>query len=158
MAFGRKDSSSDFAGTKASSGDGKGFSNLTAFIDQGSEFEGKLSFKDTVRIDGRFLGEISSENTLVVGETGEIEAEIHSPTVVISGSVFGDVHASCQLVMHKSARLKGNVKTTSLVIEEGATLNGSIEMLSTPTSAVAETPATSPAKTPGGVKSSAPTP
>ena len=49
---------------------------LTAFIDQGSEFEGKLSFKDTVRIDGHFTGEITSENTLVVGETGEIEANI----------------------------------------------------------------------------------
>ena len=49
---------------------------LTAFIDQGSEFEGKLSFKDTVRIDGRFRGEISSENTLIVGESGEIEAAI----------------------------------------------------------------------------------
>jgi hypothetical protein len=46
---------------------------LSAFIDQGSEFEGKLSFKDTVRIDGRFRGEISSENTLIVGETGEID-------------------------------------------------------------------------------------
>jgi hypothetical protein len=49
-----------------------GLGNLTAFIDQGSEFEGKLSFKDTVRIDGTFAGEISSDNTLIVGETGEI--------------------------------------------------------------------------------------
>ena len=130
MAFGRKDSSADVSGSKthASEGAGKGFSNLTAFIDQGSEFEGKLSFKDTVRIDGRFMGEISSENTLVVGETGEIEAQIDSPTVVISGTVFGDVNASRQLVMHKSAVLKGNVKTASLVMEEGATLNGTIVM------------------------------
>ena len=144
MAFGRKDSGAEFAGSKAaaSEGAGKGFSNLTAFIDQGSEFEGKLSFKDTVRIDGRFMGEISSENTLVVGETGEIEAQIQSPTVVISGTVFGDVNASRQLVMHKSAVLKGNVKTASLVIEEGATLNGTIAMetagaksATTPTSA-----------------------
>ena len=62
-----------------------GFGNLTAFIDQGSEFEGKLSFKDTVRIDGTFRGEIASENTLVVGETGEIEANIESKNVIISG-------------------------------------------------------------------------
>jgi hypothetical protein len=47
-----------------------GVGALTAFIDQGSEFSGKLSFKDTVRIDGRFEGEIKSENTLIVGETG----------------------------------------------------------------------------------------
>ena len=56
----------------------KAAGGLTAFIDQGSEFEGKLSFRDTVRIDGRFRGEISSENTLIVGESGEIEASIKS--------------------------------------------------------------------------------
>ena len=63
-----------------------GFGNLTAFIDQGSEFEGKLSFKDTVRIDGTFSGEISSDNTLIVGETGR-DPRQDSPRsrVVISG-------------------------------------------------------------------------
>jgi len=118
------------AGTSGpgSSTSGGGTSNLTAFIDQGSEFEGKLSFKDTVRIDGRFCGEISSENTLIVGESGEIEAVIHSPTVVISGTVQGDVNASRQLVLHKTARLIGDVHTPSLVVEEGAVLNGGIHM------------------------------
>jgi len=101
---------------------------LTAFIDQGSEFSGKLTFKDTVRIDGRFEGEISSENTLIVGETGEIEAAIHSKTVVISGSVTGDVKASRQLVLHKTARLQGNVETPSLLVEEGAVMNGQLKM------------------------------
>ena len=101
---------------------------LTAFIDQGSEFEGKLSFKDTVRIDGHFKGEISSENTLIVGETGEVEANIKSKTVVVSGCVVGDVLASRQLVIHKTGRLQGNVETSSLVVEEGAVVNGQIRM------------------------------
>ncbi len=101
---------------------------LTAFIDQGSEFEGKLSFKETVRIDGHFRGEISSENTLIVGETGEIEANIRSKTVMISGAVVGDVTAGRQLVLHKMARLQGNVETPSILIEEGAVFNGSVKM------------------------------
>ncbi len=101
---------------------------LTAFIDQGSEFEGKLSFKETVRIDGHFSGEISSENTLIVGETGEIEASIRSKTVMISGAVIGNVTASRQLVLHKTARLQGNVETPSLLIEEGAVFNGEVKM------------------------------
>ena len=103
--------------------------NLSAFIDQGSEFEGKLSFKDTVRIDGHFRGEISSENTLIVGETGEVEADIRSQTVVITGFVAGDVVASRQLIVHKTGRLDGNVETGSLVVEEGATLNGQLTMV-----------------------------
>lgn len=101
---------------------------LTAFIDQGSEFEGKLSFKDTVRIDGRFRGEITSENTLIVGEAGHIEATIRSKTVVISGTVVGDVHAGLRVVLHKTAEVHGNVESPSLAVEEGACINGTVKM------------------------------
>ena len=103
---------------------------LTAFIDQGSDFEGKLSFRDTVRIDGRFQGEITSENTLIVGESGEIDAKIRSQIVAISGSVEGDIVAAEKVVLHKTARVNGNIETPSLVMEEGAVLNGVIKMTS----------------------------
>lgn len=101
---------------------------LTAFIDQGSSFEGKLAFKDTVRIDGAFRGEITSENTLVVGETGEIEANIESQTVIVSGTIVGDVKATQKVVLHKTASVEGNLHATTLVVEEGATFNGQITM------------------------------
>ena len=110
------------------SGTGGGFGNLTAFIDQGSEFEGKLCFKDTVRIDGTFRGEIESENTLIVGETGQIQATICSTCVVISGHVDGDILSSEQVVLHKTATVDGDITTPSLVMEEGATLNGRVNM------------------------------
>jgi cytoskeletal protein CcmA (bactofilin family) len=127
--FGRgKDEPNTAKAPPAKSGGGAAMSNLTAFIDQGSEFEGKLTFKETVRIDGRFSGEISSENTLIVGESGDVEASIQSMNVVISGSVHGDVTASRQVLVHKTGRLKGNVNTPSLVMEEGAVLNGNIVM------------------------------
>jgi len=102
--------------------------NLTAFIDQGSEFEGKLTFKDTVRIDGTFHGEITSENTLIVGETGTIEATIKSNTVVVSGNVVGNIHAGRQIVLHKSAKVEGDMNAPSLIIEEGAIFNGRLSM------------------------------
>jgi cytoskeletal protein CcmA (bactofilin family) len=105
-----------------------GGASLSAFIDQGSEFEGKLTFKDTVRIDGCFRGEISSENTLVVGETGEIMATVRSRNVMIAGTVTGDVFASERLVLHKTARVEGDVKVGSLQIEEGAQINGRVSM------------------------------
>ncbi len=102
--------------------------NLTAFIDQGSEFEGKLTFKDTVRIDGLFRGEIISENTLLVGETGQIEAKIDSQAVVICGQVTGNIIAGGQVILHKGARVDGDIATPSIVIEEGAIFNGQISM------------------------------
>jgi len=103
---------------------------LTAFIDQGSEFEGKLSFRDTVRIDGRFCGEITSENTLIVGESGEIEATIRSNTVAISGRVTGDVIAIRKAMLHKTAFVNGDIETPCLVVEEGAVINGRVKMTS----------------------------
>lgn len=124
MAFGRTKDSGQTNTTAADASQG----GLTAFIDQGSEFEGKLSFKDTVRIDGSFSGEIQSENTLIVGETGEIHATIRSRSVMISGAVEGNVHASRQLVLHKTARLQGDVETPSITVEEGAVFNGNLKM------------------------------
>jgi cytoskeletal protein CcmA (bactofilin family) len=115
--------------SSSSSGSGAGgIGNLTAFIDQGSEFEGKLSFRDTVRIDGTFSGEISSDNTLIVGESGQIHATIQSVCVVISGLVEGDIHASEQIVLHKTAVVHGNLDAPAISMEEGAQLNGSVRM------------------------------
>ena len=108
-------------------------STLSAFIDHGSEFEGKLTFKDTVRIDGSFRGEISSENTLVVGETGEIMATVRSRNVMIAGTVTGDVFGSERMVLKKTARVEGDVEAGSLPIEEVAHFNGRVKMGSSPT-------------------------
>jgi len=125
--FGRPKGEESVSAPTSSSGGG-GAANLSAFIDQGSVFEGKLSFKDTVRIDGGFKGEISSENTLIVGESGEISATIHSSTVVVSGTVTGDIHAKESVVLHKSAQVDGDINTPSIVIEKGAVFNGSLAM------------------------------
>ncbi|MGE4607563.1 MAG: polymer-forming cytoskeletal protein [Myxococcota bacterium] len=129
--------STTIAAASSSSNSGSGSSSaavggLTAFIDQGSEFEGKLSFRDTVRIDGKFCGEITSENTLIVGESGEIDADIHSKTVSISGTVSGNVIAEAKVVLHKTALVNGNIETPSLVVEEGARVNGQINMNASP--------------------------
>jgi cytoskeletal protein CcmA (bactofilin family) len=120
--FGSKNVDGDPAAPPSSSG------GLSAFIDQGSEFEGKLAFRDTVRIDGRLRGEISSENSLIVGETGEIEASIRSNMVEVSGSVTGNITAMTKVVLHKTARVLGNIQTGSLVVEDGAEIDGQIKM------------------------------
>lgn len=116
------------SGTPGGPVGGGAFGNLTAFIDQGSEFEGKLSFRDTVRIDGTFTGEITSENTLIVGESGKIHATIKSVCVVVSGLVDGDIQASSQIVLHKSAVVNGDLVAPNIVMEEGAQLNGNVRM------------------------------
>ena len=68
------------------------------------------------------------EDAVVVGESGEIFASVGSRTVVIAGSVTGDVAASERLILQKTARLEGDVQAGSLQMEDGATLNGRILM------------------------------
>ena len=93
MAFSPFDRGRESDAGAASTPQASGAGSLTAFMDRGSSFEGKLSFKDTVRIDGSFQGEIESENTLIVGESGEVQATIRSQIVVVCGEVEGDVFA-----------------------------------------------------------------
>ena len=128
MAFGRGRGSDDFQTSLSPVGTTSEPGGLTAFIDQGSSFEGKLSFKDTVRIDGHFSGQITSENTLVIGESGVIEADIRSQIVIVSGTIHGNVVALRKVVLHKSAQVDGDVETPCLVMEEGAVLNGKLNM------------------------------
>jgi len=117
-----------FSDGKAKDSSGSGVGALTAFIDQGSEFSGKLSFRDTVRIDGRFEGEIASENTLIVGESGEVHALIRSDVVIVSGIVKGDIFARSRITLHKTGRVSGNVSTVTLIVEEGSEINGNVRM------------------------------
>lgn len=101
---------------------------VNAFLGEGTEFEGKLTFHGMVRLDGKFKGEISAKDTLVVGETGEVEAIISADVVVVSGLVKGNVEAKTRLEIHRPGSLHGDVKTKSLVVTEGAILNGCCTM------------------------------
>lgn len=101
---------------------------FNAILDRGSEFEGKLTFEGTVRIDGKFKGEIISEAKLVIGESGIIDANISIESVSISGKVTGDIKAKGKVEIHAPAVVKGNIEAASLVIEEGAIFEGSCSM------------------------------
>lgn len=101
---------------------------FNAVLDRGSDFEGKLTFEGTVRIDGIFKGEIFSSSHLVVGETGKIEADVTVESISISGEVIGDVKAKGKIELHSSAVVRGNIETPKLVIEEGAVVQGQLNM------------------------------
>src|SRR3990167_5058185 len=77
--------------------------DLTAFIDEGSEIEGKYTFSGTVMLNGRFRGEIVSNDTLVIGEKGVVNASIRAGVVMINGEVVGNVLASERVELRGSA-------------------------------------------------------
>jgi len=105
-----------------------GGTSFNAILDKGSEFEGKLTFEGTVRIDGKFKGEIFSDANLVIGESGKVEADISVGAVVVSGEVVGNIKASQKVEIHSPGVVRGNITTPALIIEEGVVFEGSCSM------------------------------
>ncbi len=103
-------------------------SDLNALLGRGSEFDGKLTFEGTVRIDGRFTGTIVTSDTLVVGEGAQVNAEITCGTIIIHGSVNGNVKASVAVELHPPARMVGNLETPALLVSKGVSFNGQCKM------------------------------
>ena len=99
-------------------------SKVTALLEQGAAFEGKLTFEGTVRIGCQFTGEIFTNDTLVINPSAKVEATIEADTVIISGYVKGKVFARRRVVMHPPAVFVGTVTTPSLQIEEGVVFEG----------------------------------
>ena len=102
--------------------------NDTTFIGPGAAFKGLLGFEGTVCIDGKFEGQVDTIGTLIIGEAGEIIADIDAGTVICKGKVKGDVTATTKVEMHPLSKIIGNVKSPSLSIEIGAKVEGSIDM------------------------------
>ncbi|MCD6353804.1 MAG: polymer-forming cytoskeletal protein [Proteobacteria bacterium] len=105
---------------------------VKAFLGEGTEFDGKLMFGGSVRIDGNFKGEILGGGTLIVGESANIEANIAVDNLLVSGDVRGSIEIKKRVEIFSTGRLLGNVKTTIFVIQEGAVFEGDCQMVSEP--------------------------
>jgi cytoskeletal protein CcmA (bactofilin family) len=103
-------------------------SDLNALLGRGSEFEGKLTFEGTVRIDGKFTGTIVTKDVLVIGEGALVQAEIDCGTIIVHGQIVGNVRARTSVELHAPAKVKGNVETPSLMVERGVTFDGQTKM------------------------------
>jgi len=102
--------------------------DLNALLGKGSAFEGKLLFEGTVRIDGKFSGEIVSTDTLIIGEGAEVKANLQVGSLVCLGDFNGDAKASKSIELKAPARVHGNISTATVVIERGAFFDGTCKM------------------------------
>ena len=102
--------------------------DLNALLGKGSQFEGKLLFEGTVRIDGKFSGEIISTDTLIIGEGAEVKANLQVGTLTCLGDYQGDAKASKSVELKAPAKVRGNITTASIVIERGVFFDGTCKM------------------------------
>ncbi|MEW6350002.1 MAG: polymer-forming cytoskeletal protein [Thermodesulfobacteriota bacterium] len=103
---------------------------VSGFLGSQTEFTGKLSFSGVVHLDGVFEGEIISRGVLVVGSGSVVRARISSNVLKISGEVHGDLIATEKIELYPPAKVYGDIRTPSLVVEEGVLFDGTCVMSS----------------------------
>lgn len=104
--------------------------DISGFLAEGTEIKGEIRFRDVLRVDGKISGKIESEGELVVGENGEIDAEVQVGTLSVSGKVAGTMKVREKVEIHSKGRISGDlmVEKPNLVIHEGAVFEGDINM------------------------------
>jgi cytoskeletal protein CcmA (bactofilin family) len=91
-------------------------------------FDGTLTFKGQVRIDGQFSGKILTEDVVTIGKDAEVNAEVQVGALKLLGTLKGNVIAKRSVELHPPARLYGDIATPSLVIHSGVIFEGNCRM------------------------------
>jgi cytoskeletal protein CcmA (bactofilin family) len=106
----------------------RGGDSLNGFVDSGCTIRGELEFSTYFRVDGRVEGTVRSNSELVVGEGGAVEGEVEVGRCVIGGEVRGTIKATELVLLHASAKVYADINAPSLVMEDGAFLEGKVSM------------------------------
>jgi len=93
---------------------------INTVIGRGSVSEGRFRIETGVRVDGVLKGELVSSGTLIVGESGVIEADVRVREALVSGRIVGDLEAEEKVHLQSQATFIGKIKTRMLIVEEGA--------------------------------------
>lgn len=103
--------------------------SITGVIERGCQFEGKLVFHGTVRINGMFKGQIYTPDTIVIGEDAQVHADVEAGVAIVSGELIGNLKAKYRVELHKPAVFRGEIMTPSLSVDEGVLFEGSTKMV-----------------------------
>lgn len=99
-----------------------------AYLGSDTVYEGRLTFKGTVRVEGKFTGDIASEGTLNVGKEALVTGLINVGELLVAGHVSGEINAARRIVVYPTGVLEGTISTPSLVAEEGGIIDGQLNM------------------------------
>ncbi len=109
-------------------------------VGRNTNIAGKLIFQEPVRIEGKFRGEISSAELLVVTAEASIEGKVRAPRLLILGELRGDVIGASKVVLGPVSKVEGRIQARSMIICEGAQLNAEVKMESADAAAEAARP------------------
>ena len=98
--------------------------DFTTVIGPDAVFKGELSFEKGVRVDGKIEGKISTKGYLGVSQGGKLQADVDAGNIVVEGQVTGNLNANDRIELRKTARLKGDIRASKLLVAEGAAFTG----------------------------------
>ncbi len=97
-------------------------------ISEGTKLKGTINSQNDIRIAGKAEGEVISKGKLIVTSSGVIEGNVKAADADVAGKVEGELHVTNKLILRQSAIIDGDIFTKTLIIEEGAQMNGSCKM------------------------------
>ena len=102
--------------------------SVISIIGPGMKVVGDCETDGTIRIEGLVEGSVRAGKAVVVGKDGRVKGDVTTQDAVISGSVVGTVSAESRLELQATARIDGEVRARRMQLEEGALLNGTVQM------------------------------
>jgi cytoskeletal protein CcmA (bactofilin family) len=101
---------------------------MNSTIGEGSVFEGKFYISGSLRIDGKFEGEIKTDEELVVGETGKVKTDIVAKSVVVAGTVIGNISSRSEVRLLETGKILGDINTPTLLLQKGVVMSGNVNI------------------------------
>jgi cytoskeletal protein CcmA (bactofilin family) len=105
-----------------------GQATLNSMLGQGCKVKGDIEIQGTMRIDGHFEGTISCPETLIIGKTGVVKADVKVKNAVIGGKLIGNIVGSSKIELQSGSHVEGDISTARLVIDEGVFFEGNCKM------------------------------
>ena len=98
------------------------------FLDNGLVLDGSITGNDDVEIQANIKGDIKIKSNLIIGNNGNVDAEIEAKNITILGKVKGTLKLEEKLRLESTAVLDGKIITSHLITSDGAIFNGTCEM------------------------------
>lgn len=95
-------------------------------IGEGSIFDGRFYVNGSILIEGKFMGDIRTDDQLVVGPSGKVKTDIVARRVTVAGTLIGNIAASEEVTLLHSGKVLGNITTPKLSVEPGVITEGKV--------------------------------
>ncbi len=103
-------------------------SNSSNIIGKGTILEGNIETFGNIRVEGKLIGNVKTKSKAAFGPSAHIEGNVLAQNAEIEGHVTGMVEISDLLILKATSVIDGDIVTNKLIVESGASFNGSCKM------------------------------